>query len=157
MSTPIRRAVSSRLRSFTGAPRAPHCAQRSSILARPDCPIAQCSVPLRTNSHAMPVLDDQRLNLGGPVAKQFEQPLAIVGPKPRRDIVGRKPHAGVDQADVAPGAAEADLDRLQSDNLGSGLREMQRRREPGIAATDNRHIGPNLALERRGRRRRAGR
>ena len=98
------------------------------------------------------MLGDQRLNLGGSIAKQFEQSLAIVGPEPRRDIVGRKPHAGVDQADVAPGAAKTDLDRLQSDNLGSRLRAMQRRREPGIAAADNRHVGANLALERRGRR-----
>ena len=122
MSTPIRRAVSSRLRSFTGAPRAPHCAQRSSILARPDGPIAQCSVPLRTNSQSIPCLLTQRLDLGGPIAKQLEQPLAIIGAEPRRDIVGREPHAGVDQADVAPRAAETDLDRLQRDNLGPRLR-----------------------------------
>ena len=103
------------------------------------------------------MLGDERLDLGGPVAKQLEQPLAIIGPKPRRDIVGRKPHAGVDQADVAPCAAETDLDRLQRDNLGPCLRAMQRRREPGIAAADNRHVGPNLALERRSRRgRRSG-
>ena len=100
------------------------------------------------------VLVDERLNLGGPVAEQLEQPLAIIRAEPRRDIVGREPHAGVDQADVAPRAAEADLDRLQRDNPGPRLREMQRRREPGIAAADNRHVGPNLALERRGRRRR---
>ena len=101
-----------------------------------------------------PVLVDERLNLRGPIAKQLEQPLAIVGAEPRRDVVGRKPHAGVDQADVAPRAAEADLDRLERDDLRSRLGEPQRRREPGIAAADDRHIGPNLALERRGRRRR---
>ncbi len=104
-----------------------------------------------------PMPGDERLDLGGSIAKQFEQPLAMVGPKPRRDIVGREPHAGVDQADVAPGAAETDLDRLQRDNLGPRLRAMQRRREPGIAAADNRHVGPNLTLERRSRRgRRSG-
>ena len=69
------------------------------------------------------VLGDERFNLGGSVAEQFEQPLAIVSAEPRRDIVGREPHAGVDEADIAPGAAKTDLDRLQSDNLGSGFRE----------------------------------
>src|ERR1700728_4458777 len=97
------------------------------------------------------MLGDQRLNLGGSIAKQFEQSLAIVGPKPRRDIVGREPHAGVDQADVAPGAAETALDRLKIDSLGPRLRTMQRGREPGVAAADNRDTGPNLAVERRGR------
>ena len=70
------------------------------------------------------MLGDERLDLGGSIAEQFEQPLAIVGPEPRRDIVGRKPHAGVDQADVASRAPETDLDRLQSDNLRSRLREI---------------------------------
>ena len=74
------------------------------------------------------VLVDDRLNLGGPIAKQLQQPLAIVGAQPRRDLVGREPHAGVDQADVAPRAAEADLDRLQRDDLRARLSQMQRGR-----------------------------
>src|SRR3984957_5784791 len=92
---------------------------------------------------------DEPLNLGRPFAKQLEQPLAIAA-EPRRDVVGRKPHAGVDQADVAPCPAEADFNRLERDDLRSSLGQPERRREPGIAATDDRCIGPNLALERRG-------
>ena len=58
---------------------------------------------------------------------------------------GCKPHAGVDQADVAPRAAEADLDRLEGDDLRARLGQPQRRREPGIAAADDRDVGPDLA------------
>ena len=100
------------------------------------------------------VLADERLDFGRPVAKQFEQTLAIVGAEPLHDLVRRKPHAGVDQTDIAPRAAEADLDRLERDYPGPRFRKVQRRREPGIAATDNRDVGPDLAVERRGPRRR---
>ena len=75
-----------------------------------------------------PVLLDQGVDFRRAAAQQAQQPLAIVRAEPRRDIVGREPHAGVDQADIAPRASEADLDRLERDDLRAGLGQMQRRR-----------------------------
>ncbi len=49
--------------------------------------------------------------------------------------------------------AEKDLAFLKPEQR-SRLREVQRRQQARIAAADDRHVGPDLALERRGRRRR---
>ena len=99
------------------------------------------------------MLVDKRVDFGRAAAEQAEEPFAIIRAEPLLDVVGREPHAGVDQADVAPGAAEADLDRLERDDLRPGLSQMKRRRETGIAAADDCDLGPHLALERRRRRR----
>src|SRR5208283_2429916 len=79
---------------------------------------------------------------------------AVVRSERLDDLARLKPHPGVDQPDVAPRAAEADLDRLEGDDLRPRLGEPQRRREPRIAAADDRDVGANLAPERRRRRRR---
>ena len=97
---------------------------------------------------------DELEHLGRRLAEQRQDSFAVVRSEPLHDVARLKPQAGVDQADVAPRAAEADLDRLEGDDLRPRLGEPQRRREPRIAAADNRDVGANLALERRRRRRR---
>ena len=100
------------------------------------------------------VFVDQRVDGRRAAAQEAEQPFAIIRAEPRDDVVGREPHPSVDQADIAPRAAEADLDRLERHDPRSGLSQMQGGRKAGIAATDHGNIGPGVALERRGRRRR---
>ena len=100
------------------------------------------------------VLVDQRVNFRRAASKQVEKPLAILGAEPFDDVVGREPHASVDQADVPSCASEADLDRLERHDLRPGFSQMERGREPGIAAADDRDVSPNLAVEGRCRRRR---
>ena len=97
---------------------------------------------------------DELQHLGRRLAEQRQDPFAVVRSEPLHDVARQEPQAGVDQTDVAPRAAEADLDRLEGDHLRPRLGEPQRRREPRIAAADDRDVGANLALERRGRRRR---
>ena len=153
MSTPMRLAVSGCVRRLDRrAARAP--------LPGALLDLGEPRAPDRTMQRAVAhklavdaVLVDKRVDFRRAAAKQAEEALAIVGAEPLDDVVGREPHAGVDQADVAPRAAEADLDRLERHDLGPGLSQMERRREPGIAAADDRDVSPNLARKRRCRRR----
>ena len=74
-----------------------------------------------------------------------------------RHLVGHHPHAGIDEADIAPRPAEADLDGLEHGDLGSSLTKMKSGREPRVASPDDgdidRHVlGQWAGLRRRGRR-----
>ena len=61
-------------------------------------------------------VDGVRVNelehLGRRPAEQRQDPFAVIRSERLDDLARRQPHAGVDQANVAPSAAEADLDRL---------------------------------------------
>ena len=154
MSEPMRAAVSAAESALTGAPRSLHCRSRSLISARLERPAAQCNEPLRTGSQSIAYLSIVFHTSAGPAAEQGQHPLAVVRAERLLDILRHEPHAGVDEPGVASRGAEADLDRLEGDDLRPRLGEPQRRREPGIAAADDRDVGANLALKRRRRRRR---
>lgn len=88
-----------------------------------------------------------------PLAQRREQPLAMLGPEDGRHVVRHDPQAGIDEADIAAGAAEADIGRLQHHDGDAGLGQMQRRRQAGIARADDDHVGAQLSGKRARRRR----
>ncbi len=93
----------------------------------------------------------------GRIAQQGQQAVTVHGPQHIGQCVGHDPHAGIDQADITPGAAETDRAGFQHNGLDATLSQVQRRRQAGIAAADDRHIGAHLARQRRGLGRVGGR
>jgi hypothetical protein len=87
------------------------------------------------------------------IAEQIEQTFAMHRAEHTGQIVRHHPHAGIDQSDIAPRAAEADFLRLQQHHLRPGFGKMQGGREAGVTAADDDDVGRNRAVERRGRRR----
>ena len=104
---------------------------------------------------AVPV--DQREHLAGRVGKRRDQAFALLPAERGLDPVGRQPEPGIDEADIAPGAAIADLLRLQHAAGDAPLREAQGGGEPGEACADDGDVRLGVAVERRavraGRRR----
>ena len=81
--------------------------------------------------------------------EEREQPLAALGAEGGGHEVGLHPQARVDEADIAPRAAEADGLALEHHYPGAALREVQGRRQAGIARPHHRHVGGRLAAQRR--------
>ena len=104
---------------------------------------------------AVPV--DQSKHLPGRFGKGGDQPLALLPAERGFDPVGRQPEPGIDEADIAPGAAKADLLRLQHAAGDALLREAQGGGEAGEPRADNGDVRLGIAVERRtvgaGRRR----
>ena len=100
-----------------------------------------------------PMLVDQLHDQTRRIAEHIEQPLAIDLAENAGKIVGHHPHAGIDQADIAAGAAEADLLGFEQNDLRPGFRQMQAGGDAGIAAADDHHISLDCALKRHGDRR----
>ncbi len=101
------------------------------------------------------VLFDQLSNQVGPVAQKLERALAIMLAEFLRKILRHDPHAGIDQADIAPGAAKSDFGCLQQHDIGAALGQMQCGGEAGIPPADNHHVSRVFSLQRR--RHRCGR
>ncbi len=66
--------------------------------------------------------------------------------------IGRDPGAGVDQTDVAPGAAVADLMRLDHAHRFAAFKQLQRSRQAGEPGAYNAHIGVSLTGQHRAQR-----
>jgi hypothetical protein len=64
----------------------------------------------------------------------FQNAFAISLAEQSGNVAGHDPEPGIDQPDIAPGAAETDFRRFQNDRLLARLGQMERRRTPGIAA-----------------------
>ena len=88
----------------------------------------------------------------GAGAEQGERTLAVVYAERPNHVSRQNPHSGVDQPDIAPRAAEADLDRLEGCDFRARLGKPQRRRKTGVAAADHDDVGPDVADQRLGRR-----
>ena len=108
-----------------------------------------------------------QLAVDGVVRDQaLHQPRGLGGerPDPRRRRGAEAALIGADVdaravgelAAIAPRRAPAEAVRLQQRHVDAAHRQMQRRREPGVAAPDHRHLGPGLAAERGALRRGAG-
>lgn len=93
---------------------------------------------------------DQGIDHGRSVAEFGEQ--AVAGGRAERgdEIVGLHPHAGIDQADIAAGAAEADHPGFDDRCLDPFFGEVKSRREAGEAAADDGDIGRQVTAERLG-------
>ncbi|EGE58721.1 hypothetical protein RHECNPAF_280017 [Rhizobium etli CNPAF512] len=111
----------------------------------------QCAVAFEFAGNAVPV--DQLHDELRRIAEQLEQAFAVQRAEHAGQVVGHHPHAGIDQADIAPCAAETNLLRLQQHHLRAGFGKMQGRGEAGVAATDDDDVGRYRACERRGSRR----
>ena len=83
---------------------------------------------------------DQFEHLGGSRAEPLDKSRPVFGSEQTDQPVGRQPGGGIDETDIAAGTAEADPFRL--DHLGRQplLGAVERRREPGVAAADDRHV-----------------
>ena len=89
-------------------------------------------------------------------AEKIEGARSIVRAESLGEFARHHPHTGVDEADIAPGAPEPDLDRLQRHHSGAGFGESERGGKAGITAADDDDIGRRFAHQRPscGRRRR---
>ena len=74
-------------------------------------------------------------------AKHLVQAAALLLAEGGLDVVGADPGAGVDQADVAPGATVADLPGLQHDHRLALFEQVDGRRQAGNTAADHTDIG----------------
>ncbi len=84
---------------------------------------------------------DHGEHFGRGFAEHLVQAAALLQAEGGLDIVGADPGAGVDQADVAPGATVTDLPGLQQDYRLALFEQMDGRRQAGNAATDHADIG----------------
>ena len=87
-------------------------------------------------------------------AQEIQQPVAVIGAERFDQILGHHPHAGIDEAHIAPRAAETDLRRFDHRRGNPLFCQVQRGREPGIASADHRHICLRGTVQRLGRGRR---
>ena len=90
---------------------------------------------------------DQRLGLFRHVPQRMRRPM----PHHPLKVVLIPPLAGPDLTAVPPRRAEPDPLRLKHHHAQPGLRQMQRRRQPGIPRPHHTDIRPHLALQRRQR------
>ncbi|MCY1427826.1 hypothetical protein D9M71_436890 [compost metagenome] len=74
-------------------------------------------------------------------AKHLVQAAALLLAEGGLDVIRADPGTGVDQPDVAPGAAVADLPGLQQDHRLALFEQVDGRRQAGNAATDHADIG----------------
>ena len=66
------------------------------------------------------------------------------------DILRRQPKPGIEQADIAAGAAIADLTGFEHVTVGAAFGGMERRRQACEAAADDRKLGGRITIHRRG-------
>jgi hypothetical protein len=90
---------------------------------------------------------DEREDLLGPGRQRRVEPFAGLVAEHALDSVRRHPQPGIDQPDIAPGAAEADVGGLQQAHVEPVAGRLQGRRAAGDAAADDHQVGPGLALE----------
>ena len=83
------------------------------------------------------------------MAEKVEQPRPIGLAQDLRQGIRHDPHPGIDESDIAPRAAEADLDALEHHDLGAAFRQMQGRRQAREATADDHDIGRDVPVERR--------
>jgi hypothetical protein len=83
------------------------------------------------------------------IAKHTKQTLSVVLTQRCDNLIRSHPHTGIDQADVAPGSAESDIVRFQDDDRYSGLRQVKRRRQSGVAGTYHHHVRRNRVANHR--------
>jgi len=88
------------------------------------------------------------------VAQESEKTLAVIAAEHVGKHIRHHPHAGIDQTDVPAGPAKADLNRFKQCDVGARLREMERRRETGIATADNDRVDLDRSEQPEGFRRR---
>ena len=153
---PIFAAASALSSRRTGAPRARHCRSRSfefGEAARADRAMQRAGA---LDFAGDPVLVDELEHGPRRVAEQRQQPLAVCLAERRRQFVGHHPHAGVDQADVAPRAAKADLGAVEHGDRRAALSRVQRRGEAGVACADDGDVAVDVDFQPRRRRRRRG-
>ncbi|MNT13698.1 hypothetical protein D3C72_1486780 [compost metagenome] len=84
---------------------------------------------------------DHGEHFGRGFAEHLVQAAALLQAEGGLDIVGADPGAGVDQADVAPGATVTDLPGLQQDHRLALFEQVDGRRQAGNAAADHTDIG----------------
>ena len=89
-------------------------------------------------------------------SEKVEQPLPVGLAEGGGQVVRHRPHAGVHQAHVPAGAAEADLRPFQHGDGGAAPGQVQDGGEAGEAGADDRDLGFGVAPQRRGRGRRRG-
>jgi hypothetical protein len=79
--------------------------------------------------------------LRGRVPQCLVQPRALGGAQGRLDVVGADPGAGIDQPDIAPGAAMADLVGFEHHHPLALLEQPDGRAQAGDAGADDADIG----------------
>ncbi len=121
--------------------------------------------PVRHVHHARAPIAGDRV----PVAQVRDQSLGLLGQREQAarrgeaelplELVLIAPLPGADLPAVAARGAPADPPGLQENDAAAGLGRVQRCRQAGVAAADDRHVGPHGAGEPRpiGRRRQGGR
>ena len=92
----------------------------------------------------------------GDAARELDQPFAPLGPVFRHHLVRVRLQPRDDLPAGSPRRAPAGLPRLQQDDVGARLGQMQRRRKPGKTGAHDNRVGPPLLRQHRriGRRRR---
>ncbi len=99
---------------------------------------------------------DQVEHDGRRVAQRLQQAGAVVRAEALGQCVGHHPHPGVDQPDIAPRGAEADVGGLEHRHGRAALGRVQRGGQPGEAGADHGDVHRDAAGQRR-RGRRGGR
>ena len=111
-----------------------------------------CGLRLARHGVARDQIPDQRRGL----RECLQQSGAVVRPCAGDQVIGHQPQPGIDQPDIAPRSALTYCACLQHRRADPGLRQMQRRRQPRIAAADNPHLHLRRARKGRGGRCRRG-
>ena len=86
------------------------------------------------------------------VAQQAQQTVAVDLAQDIRQFIGHHPHAGIDQADIAAGAAETDVVGFQDHRLDALFRQVQGGGIAGVTAANDADIGADVAAQRHRRR-----
>ena len=89
----------------------------------------------------------------GGLAEKLGETLAPLGAERLPQGIRHHPEPGIDEAGIAAGGAEADLDRFEKHDRGATLGEMQRGRGAGEAAAHHDDIRPQVFPQGGGRRR----
>ena len=75
----------------------------------------------------------------------FIQPPPVARAQPFLDQIRHQPEPGIHKTHITAGPAKPDIYGFQQDHGDTRLRQMQRRRQAGIAAANDGDIGPGLA------------
>jgi hypothetical protein len=81
------------------------------------------------------------------IAQQVEEAAAIDRPQLLLQGGRHHPEPGIDEPGAASRRAVADLDRLEHDDAAVALGQVQRRRQAGVACTDDGDVGDGVAGE----------